>query len=89
MSLLDQPGAMGIEKSDNHGRKSSRPLQKTHATAVREREFFIDNLPVRDDFSRPALRHGSLNSFFQEPCIYLPSPAENTRGSRYNTPQRL
>ena len=37
----------------------------------RERESFIDNLLVRihyhrdDDFSRPALRYGSLNSFFQ------------------------
>ena len=34
-----------------------------------KKEFFVDNLLVRlhlliDDFSRPALRHGSLNSRF-------------------------
>ena len=41
---------------------------------VPKREFFIDNLLVRihDDFSRPALRHGSLNALSQA-ALYLPS----------------
>ena len=42
----------------------------------REREIFIDNLLVRVhliiEMSRPALRHGSLNSLFQV-ALYLPS----------------
>ena len=43
-----------------------------------EREFFYwqptgpNPLNHRDDFSRPALRHGSLNSLFQI-ALYLPS----------------
>jgi hypothetical protein len=41
-----------------------------------EREIFIDNLLVRDrliiEMSRPALRHGSLNSLFQV-ALHLPS----------------
>jgi len=41
-----------------------------------EREIFIDNLLVRVhwiiEMSRPALRHGSLNSLFQV-VLYLPS----------------
>ena len=41
-----------------------------------EREVFIDNLLVRVhliiEMSRPALRHGSLNSLFQA-ALYLPS----------------
>ena len=41
-----------------------------------EREIFIDNLLVRVhliiEISRPALRHGSLNSLFQV-AVYLPS----------------
>ena len=43
--------------------------------AFREREIFIDNLLVRVhliiEMSRPALRHGSLNSLFQV-ALYLP-----------------
>ena len=30
------------------------------ARCVSQREFYIDNLLVRDSFSRPALRHGGL-----------------------------
>ena len=45
-------------------------------TIQREREIFIDNLLVRVhlilEMSRPALRHGSLNSLFQV-ALYLPS----------------
>ena len=41
-----------------------------------EREIFTDNLLVRVnlsiEMSRPALRHGSLNSLFQV-ALYLPS----------------
>ena len=41
-----------------------------------EREIFIDNLLVQVhliiEMSRPALRHGSLNSLFQV-ALYLPS----------------
>ena len=41
-----------------------------------EREIFIGNLLVRVhliiEMSRPALRHGSLNSLFQV-ALYLPS----------------
>ena len=41
-----------------------------------EREAFIDSLLVRVhliiEMSRPALRHGSLNSLFQV-ALYLPS----------------
>ena len=41
-----------------------------------EREILIDNLLVRVhliiEMSRPALRHGSLNSLFQV-ALYLPS----------------
>ena len=41
-----------------------------------QREIFIDNLLVRVhliiEMSRPALRHGSVNSLFQE-ALYLPS----------------
>ena len=47
----------------------------THG-ARKERETFIDNLLVRVrliiEMSRPALRHGSLNSLFQV-ALYLPS----------------
>ena len=43
---------------------------------VRERDIFIDSLLVRVhsiiEMSRPALRHGSLNSLFQV-ALYLPS----------------
>ena len=45
---------------------------------LEERELFIDNLLIRyplnhrHDFSRPALRHGILNSLFQV-ALYLPS----------------
>ena len=51
---------------------------RPEAVLARERDFFIDNLPVRIqfiieiDFSRPALRHGSWNSLFQV-AFYLPS----------------
>ena len=42
----------------------------------KEREILIDNLLVRVqliiEMSRPALRHGSLNSLFQV-ALYLPS----------------
>ena len=39
-----------------------------------ERKFLVDNLLVRiqDDFSRPTMHHGSLNSLFQV-ALYLPS----------------
>ena len=60
-----------------------------------EREIFIDNLLVRVhfDFSRPALRHGSLNSLFQArhthggtTALQLPSrralPSDCTRVDR-------
>ena len=46
------------------------------AAGNQEREIFIDNLLVRVhliiEISRPALRHGSLNSLFQV-ALYLPS----------------
>ena len=45
-------------------------------SSATEREIFIDNLLVRVhliiEMSRPALRHGSLNSLFQV-AVYLPS----------------
>ena len=47
-------------------------------TCLEGERFFIDDLlrpnPLvhRDDFSRPALRHGNLNPLFQV-AVYLPS----------------
>jgi len=54
--------------------KSCRSHQRTGREASRKREIFIDNLLVRVhliiEISRPALRHGSLNSLFQV-ALYL------------------
>ena len=62
---------------------TSRP--KAGSSWTREREIFIDNLLVRVhliiEMSRPALRHGSLNSLFQV-ALYLPSW---TRSSHHMT----
>ena len=51
-------------------------MVKQHLAGTGEREIFIDNLLVRVhliiEMSRPALRHGSLNSLFQS-ALYQPS----------------
>ena len=53
------------------------PLSQTSSHTIK-REFFIDNPLVRihhyhlDDFSRPALRHGTSNSIYHV-AQYLPS----------------
>ena len=44
----------------------------TSGTRTSRRERVLHPLNHRDDFSRPALRHGSLNSLFQV-ASYLPS----------------
>jgi len=76
--------AEATEESDSSSPKwpPFTPPSAPHATperwamACREREFFIDNLLVRIHlivemiFSRPALRHGSLNSVSQV-ALYL------------------
>ena len=52
-------------------------------TRVEEREIFIDSLLVRVhlifEMSRPALRHGSLNSLFQV-ALHLPPELKSTAG---------
>ena len=52
------------------------PVVSKEVSKVREREIYTDNLVIRVHFiiemSRPALRHGSLNSLFQV-ALYLPS----------------
>ena len=61
-----------------HGRAhiAYLPRGKVQSRPPREREIFIDNLLVRVhliiEMSRPALRHGSLNSLSQG-ALYLSS----------------
>ena len=61
------------ERPQRRGRRGSTAVAHPR---LREREIFIDNLLVRVhliiEMSRPALRHGNLNSLFQV-ALYLPS----------------
>ena len=67
---LGYPGCISVARSRN-----SESVPGQNGTCA-EREIFIDNLLVRVHFiiemSRPALRHGSLNSLF-EVALYLPA----------------
>jgi hypothetical protein len=58
----------------------------------KERNIFIDNLLVRVhliiEMSRPALRHGSLNSLFQV-GLYLPTSASRCWASSAGVNKRM
>ena len=76
-------GAVSCERSTPlEGKTEDSDFDARRDCPGREKEFFIDNLLVRihtiiemilvNDFSKPALRHESLNSLFQV-ALYLSS----------------
>ena len=74
--FLDSGTTTHSERSAGRFQKTLGSVQKVSGNIKEEREIFIDNLLVRVHLiigmSRPALRHGSLNSLFLT-ALYLPS----------------
>ena len=75
LRVLNQGGEGGFPSLSISGSKLLFLPQSFGLT--RERDLYRQRtgpspLNYRDDFSRPALRHGSLNSHFQV-AVYLPS----------------
>ena len=100
--VLRDPDAAGRAPRDHRARGPHHHLQLhrrllhdvTTTPDTIDREIVIDNLLVRVhlniEMSRPALRHGSLNSLFQV-ALYLPSytitPEPRTLTSEPQAPQ--